>query len=284
TNALEQYEVRRTGILNLCPNVTLFTWLERLREHFHQEITTLSSLFWTEQWKPISIAKISELLTLLIKKIGIEGFTAYSIKHTSTTKFAAMVIYKRDLNMFTNHTPDSKSARNFYIFASNRQVNGIAKRLVTIDHGHENQDSTSTIFSQQKRKNEAPNGDIRTLSPQGGDNMLSPFGTSFLSHSNPKFLTNPSSELKVQTSNANTSTNPCQTTPVGEWELLRFKPIDERDSAAKQQDQLKTLKTKPFTSLHDSSHGSPQRKPKPIPEQSQMIKDQQRLDAKNQRN
>jgi site-specific recombinase XerD len=92
TNALEQYEVRRTGILNLCPNVTLFTWLERLREHFHKEITTLSSLFWTEQWKPMSIAKISELLTLLIKKIGIEGFTAYSIKHASTTKLAAMGI------------------------------------------------------------------------------------------------------------------------------------------------------------------------------------------------
>ncbi|KAA6368809.1 MAG: hypothetical protein EZS28_035664 [Streblomastix strix] len=69
TNALEQYEVRRTVILNLFPNVTLFTWLQRLREHFHQEITTLSSLFWTQQWKPTSIAKISELLTHLIKKI-----------------------------------------------------------------------------------------------------------------------------------------------------------------------------------------------------------------------
>lgn len=147
TNALEQYEVRRTGILNLCPNVTLFTWLERLREHFHKEITTLSSLFWTEQWKPMSIAKISELLTLLIKKIGIEGFTAYSIKHASTTKLAAMGIQERDLNMFTNHAPDSKSARNYYVFAANRQVNGIAERLVTIDHGLENQDSTSTNVS-----------------------------------------------------------------------------------------------------------------------------------------
>ncbi|KAA6328116.1 MAG: hypothetical protein EZS28_053753, partial [Streblomastix strix] len=157
---LEQYEVRRTGILNLCPNVTLFIWLERLREHFHKEITTLSSLFWTEQWKPMSIAKISELLILLIKKIGIEGFTAYSIKHASTTKLAAMGIQERDLNMFTNHASDSKSARNYYVFAANRQVNGIAERLVTIDHGLENQDSTSTNVSQQKRKNEVPNGDI----------------------------------------------------------------------------------------------------------------------------
>ncbi|KAA6397813.1 MAG: hypothetical protein EZS28_006660 [Streblomastix strix] len=95
TNALEQYEVRRTGILNLFPNLTLFTWLERLREHFHQEITIPASLFWTEQWKPMSIAKISELLTLLIKKIGIEGFTAYQIKHASTTKLAEMEKQKK---------------------------------------------------------------------------------------------------------------------------------------------------------------------------------------------
>ncbi|KAA6369083.1 MAG: hypothetical protein EZS28_035391 [Streblomastix strix] len=258
-NALEQYEMRRTGILNLCPNVTFFTWLERLREHFHQEITTLASLFWIEQWKPMSIAKISELFTLLIKKIGIEGFMAYSIKHISTTKLAEIGIQERVLNMFTNHAPDSKSARNYYVFAANRQVNGIAARLVTIDHGLENQDSTSTNVSQQKRKNEAPNGDIHILSPQGGDRMLSPFGTSFLPLSHPGFLPNPSSELKVLTSNANTTTNPCQISPAADWEQLRFKPIDERDRAAKQQDQLKTSKTNPFTSLHDSSHGSPQR-------------------------
>ncbi|KAA6370987.1 MAG: hypothetical protein EZS28_033485, partial [Streblomastix strix] len=53
--------------------------------------------------------------------IGIEGFTAYSIKHASTTKLAAMGIQERDLNMFTNHAPDSKSARNYYVFAANRQ-------------------------------------------------------------------------------------------------------------------------------------------------------------------
>ncbi|KAA6390578.1 MAG: hypothetical protein EZS28_013893 [Streblomastix strix] len=66
--------------------------LERLKEHFHQEITTLSSLIWTQQWKPMSIKKISELLTLLIKKSGIEGFTAYSIKRASIFKLVAIEI------------------------------------------------------------------------------------------------------------------------------------------------------------------------------------------------
>ncbi|KAA6397102.1 MAG: hypothetical protein EZS28_007370 [Streblomastix strix] len=28
TNVSDQFEVRRTGILNLCPNVTFFTWLQ----------------------------------------------------------------------------------------------------------------------------------------------------------------------------------------------------------------------------------------------------------------
>ncbi|KAA6356283.1 MAG: hypothetical protein EZS28_048190, partial [Streblomastix strix] len=148
TNVLEQYEVRRIGILNLCPNETLFTEVQRLREQFHQEITILASLFWTEQWKLMSIVKISELLTLPIKKIGIEGFTMYTINLTSITKLAEMGIQERDLNMFTNHAPDSKSARNYYVFAANRQVNGIAARLVTIDHGLENQDSTSTSVTQ----------------------------------------------------------------------------------------------------------------------------------------
>ncbi|KAA6374225.1 MAG: hypothetical protein EZS28_030249, partial [Streblomastix strix] len=219
------YFGNHAAILKLSPKITNTQKqyeLERLSEHFHQEITTFSSLFWTKQWKPMSIAKILKFLILLIKKIGIDGFTAYSIKHASTTKLAAMGIQEREMNIFTFHGPDYKSARNYYVFAANRQVNGIAARLVTIDHGLENLDSTSTNVSQQKRKNEAPNGDIHTLSPQGGDSMLSPFGTSFLPLSHPGFLPNPSSELKVQTSNANTTTSPFQIIIIVEWEELRF--------------------------------------------------------------
>ncbi|KAA6366986.1 MAG: hypothetical protein EZS28_037486 [Streblomastix strix] len=66
-NALEQYEVKKTGILNLFSNLILFTLLERLREHFHQEMTTFPS-----------------------PKIGIGGLTAYSIKHASTFMHAAL--------------------------------------------------------------------------------------------------------------------------------------------------------------------------------------------------
>ncbi|KAA6364213.1 MAG: hypothetical protein EZS28_040259, partial [Streblomastix strix] len=284
TNVLEQYEVRRIGILNICPNLALSTWLERLKEHYHQEITTLTSLFWTEQWKLMPISKISELLTFLIKKIGIEGFTTYPIKYAFATMLAEMGIQERDLNIFTNHAPDSKSARNYYVFAANRQVNGIAARLVTIYHGLENQDSTSTSVSQQKRKNESPNSDIPTLSLPDGDCMLSPFETSFLPLSHSVFLPNPSSELKVQTSNANTTTNPFQSTPVVEWEELGFKPSIERDRAARQQVQDQTPKQTPFTSLHNSSHGSPQSKQEPKQVQSLMIKVQRCLDTYNQRN
>ncbi|KAA6355674.1 MAG: hypothetical protein EZS28_048800 [Streblomastix strix] len=232
----------------------------------------------------MSNAKISELLTLLIKKIGIEGFSAYSIKLASTTKLAAMGIQERDLNMFTNHAPDSKSARNYDVFAANRQVNGIAERLVTIDHGLEYQDSTSTNVSQQKRKNEVPNGDIQTLSPQGGDCKLAPFVTSFLPLSHPGFLPNPSSELKVQTSNANSTTNPLQTTHVVEWEELRFKPSVERDRAAKQQDQVKTLNTNPFTSLHEPSRGPVKREQELKTGHSQIMKDTPYQDKRKQSN
>lgn len=35
TNTIEQYEVRRTGMLNFCPNITFIIGLERLKEHFH---------------------------------------------------------------------------------------------------------------------------------------------------------------------------------------------------------------------------------------------------------
>ncbi|KAA6384961.1 MAG: hypothetical protein EZS28_019512 [Streblomastix strix] len=285
TNALEQYEVRRSGILNLCPNVTLFTWLKRLREHFHQEITYHSSQFWTEQWKPMSIAKISELLSLHIKKIGIERFTAYSIKHASTTKLAVMRIQERDLNLFTNHAPVSMSARNYYVFAAIKQVNGITARLVIIDDYLENQDSTSTNVSQQMRKNEVSNGDILSLSPSRGDSMLSPFGTSFLPLSHPVFLLNPSSELKVQTNITNITTIPFQTTAVVEWEELRFKSSVERDRAARQQVQDQTPKTSNlFTLLHDSSLGPLLRNEELKSGQSLMIKDQPCLDTSNQRN
>ncbi|KAA6397243.1 MAG: hypothetical protein EZS28_007229 [Streblomastix strix] len=204
----------------------------------------------------MSIAKISELLTLLIKKIGIDGFDAYSIKHAYTTKLAEMVIKERDLNMFTNHELDSKSARNYYVFAAQRQVNGIAARLVTIYHCMENQDSTSTNVSYRKKKNEARNGGVNSLRP---------------------------TELKVKTSNVNIDTNTFQTTPVIESEELRFKPTDERDRAAKQQDQIKTSKTSKLSiSFNDSSHGPLLRKPEPTPGQSLMIKDHPCLDASNQ--
>ncbi|KAA6379975.1 MAG: hypothetical protein EZS28_024497 [Streblomastix strix] len=69
--------------------------------------------------------------------------------------------------------------------------------------------------------------------------MLSPFGTSFFPLFHPGFLPNPSSELKVQKSNAYTITNPLQTTPVVEWEELRFKSSVERDRAAKQQEKTR---------------------------------------------
>ncbi|KAA6360537.1 MAG: hypothetical protein EZS28_043937 [Streblomastix strix] len=124
---------------------------------------------------------------------------------------------------------------------------------------------------------------MQTLSPQGGDSMLSLFETSSLPLSHTVFLPNPSSELKVQTSNANTTTYPFQTTPVVEWKKFRFKPTDERDRAAGQQKQVQTSNTNNFsTSLHDSSHGSPLRKPELTPGQSLMIKDPPCQDAKNQ--
>ncbi|KAA6401071.1 MAG: hypothetical protein EZS28_003392 [Streblomastix strix] len=208
TNALEQYQ--RT--FSSRDNNSCFTVLDRKME-------------------TMSITKISELLTLLIKKIGIEGLTTYSIKHASTTMLAEMGLQERDLNVFTNHAPDSKSARNYYVFAANMQVNGIAARLVTIDYGLENQDSTSTNVSQQKKKNEALSGDMHILSLIDGDSMLSSFETLYLPLFNPVFLPNPSSELKVQTSNDNTTTYPFQITPVAEWEGFRFKPIDEIDRA-----------------------------------------------------
>ncbi|KAA6342004.1 MAG: hypothetical protein EZS28_052422 [Streblomastix strix] len=155
TNALEQYEVRRTGKLYLYTKLTNFIWLSRFREHYNKEISTLPSFFRSEQWKTITIEIFSEFLTLPIKSIGTNGFTANSVKHASAAKLAAMGLQERDLNFFMNHEPDSKSAQNYQIFAANRQVNGIAARLVIIDHGLENQDSTLMSASQQKKMNVA---------------------------------------------------------------------------------------------------------------------------------
>ncbi|KAA6383115.1 MAG: hypothetical protein EZS28_021356 [Streblomastix strix] len=242
------------------------------------------TLFRIEQCKSMSIAKISELHTIPIKKIEIEGFTAFSIKHASIPNPAEMRIQEKDLNIFTNHAPDSKSARAYYVFAANNPVNGIVARVVTIGHGLENQYSTSTSVSQKKRKDEALIGDIHTLSPSGGDSMLSPFRTTFLPLYHPVFLPNSLSDLKVQTSNANTTTNSFQTTPIVELDEFKYKPVDDRVRAARQQIHVKASNTNNLsTSLHDSSHGSPQRKQELTPTQSQMIKDLSYPDAKNQR-
>ncbi|KAA6390579.1 MAG: hypothetical protein EZS28_013894 [Streblomastix strix] len=153
------------------------------------------------------------------------------------------------------------SEHNYYVFTAYKQVNGISVRFVTFDHGPENQDSTSSNVSLQQRKNEAPNGDMHTLSSISCDCMLSPFEISCLPCSHLAFIPNPPSELK--------------------WFECRFKLADERVRAARQQDQAKIPKTSSFTSLYDSSHGSILRKPELTPGQSLMIKDPRCPDAKN---
>ncbi|KAA6390403.1 MAG: hypothetical protein EZS28_014070 [Streblomastix strix] len=232
-------------LASLLPSV----WFWRITEnsedqHFHPKLPMHQNNTKREEQEYYTFVPI--LLSLH------DGFCVNSIRHASTTKLAAMAIQERNLNIFMNRAQDSKSACNYYIFASIPQMNVTVARLVTIDYGLENQDSTSTKVSQLKKTNETPKGDIHALSPTGGDNMLSLCGFHFFFY-------------LIQNE-------------------LRFKLAYKRNRATKQLDQIQISNMNNLSiSLHNSSHGSPLRKPKTKPGQSQKIKDPPCQFAKNQR-
>jgi hypothetical protein len=68
--------------------------------------------------------------------MGIDRKRAYSFRHSADTKLVMLGVEDYKLNTFTNHAPDSKATRDYYVFADSLQHNDIATKL-SESHGHD---------------------------------------------------------------------------------------------------------------------------------------------------
>jgi site-specific recombinase XerD len=126
--------VRGVEETKVCPRATLIIWLERIREHFGKNPTEITRLFWTNNWQEADQRVIKNRLDDLIHTLGVQGATANSIRHASTTELAVMGVDDRTLNTFTHHSLNSQTTQKFYVFAAKRQTDTIASAL-TQSHG-----------------------------------------------------------------------------------------------------------------------------------------------------
>ncbi|KAA6384270.1 MAG: hypothetical protein EZS28_020206 [Streblomastix strix] len=106
----------------------------------------IASLFWQHDGQPADKRRISLRLNSLLREIGIRGATAYSFKHAASTELARQGLDTTKLNIFTHHSVFSKAANNYYIYAANAGINGIASQLV----GSHGQSYVTQTISQQR--------------------------------------------------------------------------------------------------------------------------------------
>ncbi|KAA6357550.1 MAG: hypothetical protein EZS28_046923, partial [Streblomastix strix] len=133
-NSIEQYEIRRTGDPKVCPNSTLFTWLNRLYWHYRIDFDHIANLFWQPDGKQADKRRTSLQLNFLLREIGIRGAPAYSFKHAPSTELAVQRFETKKLNIFTHINEISRAASNYYIYPANVMINNIASQLVG-NHG-----------------------------------------------------------------------------------------------------------------------------------------------------
>ncbi|KAA6376612.1 MAG: hypothetical protein EZS28_027862 [Streblomastix strix] len=179
----------------MCPTETFFVWLIGLREHFQKCPTNIIRLFWTENWKQADQRYISTRLERFAQTLGVQNATANSIRHESFTELAAQGFNGRTINVFTHHTPDSKTIKEYYIFAVNREQDSIASALINI-HGEQ---QATQIISKLRGGPRVSEEDGLQQSPSGDDLQLSPQETLASPLSPRSFRPNPSLKLSLQT-------------------------------------------------------------------------------------
>ncbi|KAA6360882.1 MAG: hypothetical protein EZS28_043591 [Streblomastix strix] len=112
--------------------------------------------------KPITTKDISILHAKLLKKFKIFGASAYFIRISATAELAKLGIPERDLATFTHQSQNSRTAQQYYIFASSSRANDIAGQLTNI----QNQDNErlNQVFKQRSK-----------IRREGGNQQLSSF-------------------------------------------------------------------------------------------------------------
>ncbi|KAA6397291.1 MAG: hypothetical protein EZS28_007179 [Streblomastix strix] len=135
-NAIETYEVYETDNQSLSPKLAIYESIDRLKKQFPKGT---DFLLWHKGFNKRTTTKdISLQLTKLLRELKIVGASVYSIRHSATTELAKLGISERDLATFTHHSQNSRTALQYYIFASSIRANEIAKQL-TNDQGQNNE-------------------------------------------------------------------------------------------------------------------------------------------------
>ncbi|KAA6368284.1 MAG: hypothetical protein EZS28_036189, partial [Streblomastix strix] len=122
-NAIETYEVYETDNEMLNPKQAIYEWINRQQKQFPK---CADILLWHNDFnKPTTTKDISLQLTKLLRELKIIRASAYSIRHSATTELAKLGIPERDLATFTDHSQNSRTVQQYYIFASSIRANDI---------------------------------------------------------------------------------------------------------------------------------------------------------------
>ncbi|KAA6359582.1 MAG: hypothetical protein EZS28_044891 [Streblomastix strix] len=126
-NAIETYEIYETDNEELSPKLAIYEWNDRQKKQFTKGT---DFLLWHKGFnKPTTTKDISLQLTKLLRELKIIGASAYSIRHLATTELAKLGIPETDLATFTHHSQNSRTVQQYYIFASSKRANEIARYL-----------------------------------------------------------------------------------------------------------------------------------------------------------
>ncbi|KAA6400594.1 MAG: hypothetical protein EZS28_003889, partial [Streblomastix strix] len=108
-NTIDTYEEYEIDNEKLCPKLTMYEWIDRLKKQFPKDT---DFLLWHKGFnKPTTTKDISLQLIKLLRELMIVGASAYSIRHSATTELAKLGIPERDLATFTHHSQNSRTVQ-----------------------------------------------------------------------------------------------------------------------------------------------------------------------------
>ncbi|KAA6365270.1 MAG: hypothetical protein EZS28_039202 [Streblomastix strix] len=118
-NAIETYEVCETDKEKLSPKLAKYECIDILKKQFPKGTEFL--LQHKGFNKPTTTKDISLQLTKILRELKIVGAQAYSIRHSATTELAKLGVFERDLTTFTQHSQNSCTVQQYYIFSSSKK-------------------------------------------------------------------------------------------------------------------------------------------------------------------
>ncbi|KAA6372352.1 MAG: hypothetical protein EZS28_032123, partial [Streblomastix strix] len=131
-SGLHSYKLPKTKDQTVHPRAIFFDWLKRIDNKHGRSIrdNKYGALWRNEDITiPAKRGQISLRLKKLLDLMGIKGKQVYSFRHSVATQLVVMGLDETLLNTYIGHARNSKSTKEFYVFAERLKDNEIATKL-----------------------------------------------------------------------------------------------------------------------------------------------------------